>query len=89
MRTGFKAGYWFGYPVLLVGIAADFFYNVVLGDDPFCELPQECFSPAGCSGIFAIPILVKHGDVLQGRRVARWLCDNLLDPFDPSGNHCG
>jgi hypothetical protein len=83
-----RVGYWFGYPVLLVGLAADFFYNVILATVLFGELPQEWLLTGRLQRYLRDPDAGQAWWLYSRKTVARWLCDNLLDPFDPSGNHC-
>jgi len=72
-----------------VGLAADFFYNVVLATLLFCELPQEWLFTGRLQRYLRDPNAGQAWWMYSRKTVARWLCDNLLDPFDPSGNHCG
>lgn len=68
------------YPVLAVGIVFDVAFNLIVGTVVFVELPMQFLFTDRCK---------KHIDKLTWRGdMARWLCRNLLDPFDASGSHC-
>lgn len=69
-----------GYPWLAVGYLVDVAFNAVVGTVIFLELPHELLFTARVSRL-------NDGD---GRRaaIARWICRELLDPFDPAGHHC-
>lgn len=68
--------------ILWIGLALDFILTVVIGTIIFADLPRESkFTDR----------LKRHlmRDSAQWRyREARWICDNLLNPFDPKGRHC-
>jgi hypothetical protein len=82
------AARWVGYPILFLGVAADFFYNVVLGTVIFQEWPREWLLTARLQRTLRDPDPGKAWWTYSRKTVARWLCDNLLDPFDPGGSHC-
>ncbi len=74
--------------VLLGGVLVDVGYNLVPGTVLFLQLPHEWLLTARLQAILRDP-------TLQGpwflpwwprRAIARWLCDNLIEPFDPG--HC-
>lgn len=71
-----------GVPVLLLGYLLDVVLNVLVMTVLFLELPQE------------LTISDRLGRHLRGVRggwryqVARWVCSELLDQFDPTGRHC-
>ena len=68
------------YLVLAVGLAWDFFVNVTVCTLMFFELPREK----------TVTSRLKRHINSEGWRstVAAWICLNLLNRFDPSGNHC-
>ena len=69
-----------GYPVLITGYALDFLVNVIICTPLFWELP---------TGKTVTGRLKRHHDDTGWRgSIARWVCHNLLDTFDPSGKHC-
>jgi hypothetical protein len=59
------------------GLALDAFCNIVWMTILFREFPQEWLVTARVSR------KKKEGDP-----IAIWMCETLLDPFDPSGCHC-
>lgn len=69
-----------GAPYLLVGYAMDVFCQMTLATALFMEWPRELLVTAR---------LKRH---LAGSgwryEIAKWMCDALLDPFDPTGAHC-
>lgn len=69
-----------GYPWLIVGYVIDVLFNAVIGSLLFFELPRELLFTARVSRL-------NDCDGWRGR-LARWICTQLLDPFDPDGKHC-
>ena len=73
--------YWLGLPVIIVGALIDIVFNCTLFSLLFLELPRE-------------PMLTKRlkRHIKYGfgwrKSLAIWLCKNLLNPFDHSGDHC-
>lgn len=75
-----KPAYWLGLPILYMGLTIDFLVNVVVATPLFLELPREWTVSARVS---------RHCGQDSWRGViACWICDNLLNTFDPSGRHC-
>lgn len=70
----------FAYPLVAIGITADFLTNVVIGTVLFLELPREYLLT------IRLDRLLERDD-FRGA-IARWLCRYMLDPFDPKGRHC-
>lgn len=68
-----------GYPWLAVGLVLDIIFNVVIGSLIFLERPRE----------WLFTSRVSRWNDEPGRRgsLARWICVELLDPFD-AGGHC-
>lgn len=75
------ATYALGAPFILVGILADFVINFTIAAVVFFDLPREPLVTGRLQRYIAIG---------SGWRfsLANWICNNLLDVFDPSGNHC-
>jgi hypothetical protein len=69
-----------GWPYLLIGYALDVIGNVLLSL-LFWELPREWLITSR---------LKRHMKSNYGwrRKVAEWICQSALDPFDPRGRHC-
>ena len=72
------------YPLLIVGWLLDFSLNMV-SSLPFLDLPQEWLLTIRCDRYLSIANPTGLNRYRQ--RLARWLCQNLLDPFQ-SGGHC-
>jgi hypothetical protein len=70
-----------GFPVVLLGYAMDVLANLTLATLIFCDRPREWL---------VTDRLIRYRDFDIGWRgeLAAWICDSLLDPFDPTGNHC-
>lgn len=68
--------------VLWIGLFLDFILTVIIGSIIFLSWPGEWkFTDR----------LERHlmRDSAHWRyKEARWICDNLLNPFDPKGRHC-
>lgn len=74
-----RVAYAMGMPILIVGYLLDFLVNVLVCTPLFLELPRESTVTAR---------LKRHIDKDHWRgRLARWIADHLLDPFDPDGKH--
>jgi len=79
-----KAATILAYPILIVGWLLDFSLNMV-STIPFMDLPQEWLLTIRCDRYLSIAN--PSGLNRYRQRVARALCQNLLDPFQ-SGAHC-
>lgn len=68
-------------PWVVIGYALDVLVNVTVASLVFWEPPWE---------LLVTTRLQRHIDARYGwrHRRAQWICDHLLDPFDPTGNHC-
>lgn len=80
--AGYLVGfvYYLAQPVVLVGILTDIFVNLFVCSLIFLERPRESL----------VTSRLKRHINSEGWRssVAAWICVNLLNKFDPSGNHC-
>lgn len=72
------------YPLLGVGWLLDFSLNMAT-TPVFLDLPREWLLTIRCDRYLSIKNPVGLNKYRQG--LARWLCQNLLDPFQ-SGGHC-
>lgn len=71
-----------GLPFVLAGFTMDVLANLIVATAVFLELPREWL---------VTDRLQRH--IRQPRsawrtRLATWICDHLLDVFDPKGDHC-
>ncbi len=68
-------------PFVALGYVMDVLANVTVASVVFVELPRE---------VLVTDRLKRHMQAGSGWRftIANWVCNNLLDVFDPSGNHC-
>lgn len=76
-----KLAYYLGLPALWLGLLLDFLTNMTVMTVLMLEFPRELLVTAR---------VIRHKWDGEGYRqkLAAWLCDNLLDPFDPTGCHC-
>jgi hypothetical protein len=76
-----KMAYVIGAPFLVIGLIVDVFMNVTVASFVFVQPPSQFLVTQRLAGY------VSEG---SGWRysIANWICNNLLDVFDPSGNHC-
>lgn len=70
-----------GAPFVLVGLFLDAFVNLVIAPIIFFDSPREWL-------VTTRLIRYRNCDSAWRRNIATFICDNLLDVFDPSGNHC-
>jgi hypothetical protein len=70
-----------GYPLLAVGIVFNVLVNWIILSVLFVEPPRET--------MFTTRV-ARHCKYGQGwrKRLACWICHDLLDAFDPAGRHC-
>lgn len=69
-----------GYPIIAIGLAIDVFMNVFVFSLIFIERPRE---------LLVTERLKRHIKQHTMRaKLARFLCVQILSPFDPSGDHC-
>lgn len=73
--------YALGAPWLALGLAADVIVNLTVASVVFLEPPREWL---------VTDRLQRHIFGSAGWRfeLADWICNHLLDVFDPTGNHC-
>jgi hypothetical protein len=73
--------YILGSPFILFGMVMDFIINFTVAAIVFVDLPREPLVTGRLQRYVAIGSGWRF-------RLANWTCNNLLDVFDPSGNHC-
>jgi hypothetical protein len=68
-------------PVVAVAIILDILANITIATVVFLDLPRE---------LLITTRLQKYmkKDTGWRKKIAKYLCDHILDPFDPRGNHC-
>lgn len=69
------------FPFLILGIIVDVLANIFVASIIFLEPPKE----------FLVTMrLQRYNKQNLGWRtsLSTWICDNLLDVFDPTGSHC-
>jgi hypothetical protein len=86
-RAAFDAMHWFvkwnSYAVLLAGLVMDAALHFLVGTLLFLDPPREMLLTARLKRYHK----ARYKGTWRGR-LADWMCDHLLDPFDPSGDHC-
>lgn len=70
-------------PAVAIGWLVDLLSNWTLAIVIFMDLPQERL----VTGRLKRYRKTLHADH-RNRRIAEWLCDHVLDVFDPRGDHC-
>lgn len=70
-----------GLPFVIFGIVVDVLANIFIATIIFLEIPKE---------LLVTTRLARHNTSGSGWRkdIATYICSNLLDVFDPSGDHC-
>ena len=70
-----------GLPIVIVGILLDALVNIFIATFIFMDLPREFLMTSR---------MIRYRNTETGWRakLSQLICDNLLDIFDPSGNHC-
>jgi hypothetical protein len=71
-------GRWVLMSILAVAVLLDVLFNWVVGSVGFMELPRECTFTARCARL-------RTATGYRGR-LARWVCDGWLNPFQE--HHC-
>jgi hypothetical protein len=75
--------FWVALPVVAVGYVMDVVLQYVVGTVMFADLPR------GGEHLFTDRLnRYMRGHDHWRRRWAEWICDHMLDPFDPKGDHC-
>lgn len=75
-----KLGYALGAPLLLVGLLLDVVMNITVFSVAFVEIPRE---------LLVTKRLQRHLKQTGWRfKLAKFICEELLNFADPTGNHC-
>ena len=69
-----------GYPIIAVGLALDVLMNAFVFTIIFLERPREWLVTERLKRHIKQPTM--------RAKLARFLCDEILSPFDPTGDHC-
>lgn len=70
-----------GMPFIVVGVIVDVLANFVICSVVFVELPQEWLVTQRLKRYIFLDAGWRH-------RVALFICEKMLDVFDPTGKHC-
>ena len=70
-------------PLVAIGFALDIIAQYTLATVLFADLPARREHLV----TDRLQRYMRSPETWRGR-VAQYICDNLLDPFDPSGDHC-
>ncbi len=74
-------------PVLVVGYVLDMLCQYTLASLLFWDWPESWLKERMVTS--RLQRYTKQGPAAGWRyKVATYICDNLLDPFDPTGDHC-
>lgn len=81
-KTLSKPALWLGVPVMVVAVLIDVLVNVFVMTILFLELPRQWLVTQRLSKWCCTE------RPSWRKTVAKWVCANFLDTFDPSGLHC-
>lgn len=78
-------------PVFVIGYLLDVILNITVFSLLVLDVPREWTITSHVGRILNTPITPNTLNKLDAWRFSfcDFLCRHLLDPFDPSGNHCG
>ena len=71
----------FGYPVVILAALVDVFFNLIVAPFVFLDIPREWLVTMRLKRYMA-------GPASWRRTIAEYICDRVLDIFDPTGDHC-
>ena len=77
-----RISYVLGMPWLVIGLIVDFVANVTIASLVFLDPPKELLVTARLQRYNTQSIRTWRSEW------ANWICTNLLDVFDPNGDHC-
>lgn len=70
-------------PTVIIGYVMDILSNMTIACVIFLDFPEELLVTDRLKRYKAsLP------ETAWRRVIAEWICESLLDPFDPSGDHC-
>lgn len=70
-------------PAVLLGVIFDVLANIFIATIVFRRLPREWLVTTRLIKIQNNPLEDVHN-----RAIAKYICNNMLDIFDPNGDHC-
>lgn len=70
-------------PAVIIGLLFDVLANIFIATIVFRKLPQEWLVTTRLIKIQNNPLEHVHN-----RALAKYICNHMLDIFDPTGNHC-
>ncbi|ASJ79182.1 hypothetical protein P26059A_0030 [Curvibacter phage P26059A] len=70
-------------PAVVVGLLFDVFANLFIATFVFWQLPREWLVTTRLTKIKSNPL--EHW---KRRYIAQYVCEHILDVFDPNGDHC-
>lgn len=79
-----KAAWVFIGPLALVGVTLDCLLSVTFMTVMFADLPREFLLTSRLHRYRDQP----QYEGTKRRKAAAWICENLLNAFDPDGKHC-
>lgn len=74
------AAYPFAVSIFVLGVLLDLVVNLVIFTILFLEIPQHWLVTKRLASH-------KPHNTWRGK-LARWICETFLNPFDPTGDHC-
>lgn len=81
LKTIGKLAFYLGYPAVIVGALIDVIFNVLIGTVLFLDWPREW--------LFTQRLIRYKIAYFDWRnRIAVYICEELLDPFDIGQGHC-
>lgn len=73
---------WFGYSVIGIGASLDVVLNLFFASVAFLDVPRELLLTSRLRRYLYQPAAGWR------RRMAKYVCHNMLDLYDPKGHHC-
>lgn len=73
---------WLGLPWVIIGYTVDVFSNIFIASILFLELPKELLVTSRLSRY------INTDGASRRKSIAGYICENILDSFDPTGVHC-
>lgn len=71
----------FAYPIVILAVIVDVFFNLVVAPVVFLDFPREMLVTTRLQRYMA-------GEEGWRKNIANYICNSILDIFDPDGDHC-